>query len=448
MILLIARSASCLSLMPLNSAGYSIAPTPTIVPWPCHQPRHRVVGADRARVGEADRGAGEVVGGELAAPGPPDDVLVGAPEFGEVDMVSARLIVATTSDAGIVLADQVDGDAEVDVLGRHQRRLAVDLGEVVVHLGVVGQRLDDRVADEVGEADLAAARPAQMVVDHDAVVGDQLGRHGADARRGRHGERRVMLATTRAAAPRSGLAVASPTTAGAALGRDRGWLGARRDSEAGAARPVGLPSRRSRPVHLDPIRPAPRERLPARAPWVPHRICVSVGGRPDGAGRRGSGPRRRADSRRRSRARPHRRSRDRAGTARTSLRRAIHWRRSCRPRPGSMGWLRTAPCSPRWPRRCRLLSRRVDYLLGRSASQITPASIAGPGLVPSLPRRRWDGRREQRGALVEPLRGQVAGIDADRAGDDSRSKSAGRCIAVGASHGLAQAFQLDGRGPE
>ena len=35
-----------------------------------HQPRHRVVGADRARVGQADRGAGEVVGGQLALRGP------------------------------------------------------------------------------------------------------------------------------------------------------------------------------------------------------------------------------------------------------------------------------------------------------------------------------------------------------------------------------------------
>ncbi len=34
MILLTARSTRSCSLMPLNSAGYSIAPTPMIVPWP------------------------------------------------------------------------------------------------------------------------------------------------------------------------------------------------------------------------------------------------------------------------------------------------------------------------------------------------------------------------------------------------------------------------------
>jgi hypothetical protein len=34
MILLIARSDNASGSMPLNSAGYSMAPTPTIVPWP------------------------------------------------------------------------------------------------------------------------------------------------------------------------------------------------------------------------------------------------------------------------------------------------------------------------------------------------------------------------------------------------------------------------------
>src|SRR5262249_53129713 len=82
-----------------------------------------------------------------------------------------------------------DGQAEVDVLGRDQGRLAVDLGEVVVHLRVVAERLDHRVADHVGEADLAAARALEVVVDHYAVVGQQLGRHGAHAGRGGHRQR-------------------------------------------------------------------------------------------------------------------------------------------------------------------------------------------------------------------------------------------------------------------
>jgi hypothetical protein len=48
------------------------------------QPRHRVDGADAARVGQRDRRAGEVIGGQLVAAGPPDQVLIGLPELPEV----------------------------------------------------------------------------------------------------------------------------------------------------------------------------------------------------------------------------------------------------------------------------------------------------------------------------------------------------------------------------
>ena len=50
---------------------------------PAHQPRHRVHGADGARVGQRDRHAGEVFGGQLAVAGAPHDVLVGGEELAE-----------------------------------------------------------------------------------------------------------------------------------------------------------------------------------------------------------------------------------------------------------------------------------------------------------------------------------------------------------------------------
>ena len=53
-----------------------------------HQPRHRMNGADAAGVGQADGGAGEVVGGQLAAARPPDDVLVRDPEAAEIKPLS------------------------------------------------------------------------------------------------------------------------------------------------------------------------------------------------------------------------------------------------------------------------------------------------------------------------------------------------------------------------
>ena len=49
-----------------------------------HQPRHRVVGADGAGVGQRDRGALEVLDGELVVAGLADDVFVRRPEGREV----------------------------------------------------------------------------------------------------------------------------------------------------------------------------------------------------------------------------------------------------------------------------------------------------------------------------------------------------------------------------
>ena len=59
--------------------------------------------------------------------------------------------------AGAVGLGQVDRDAEVDVRGRDDRRLAVDLVVVDVLARELLERLDQRPADEVGERDLAAA---------------------------------------------------------------------------------------------------------------------------------------------------------------------------------------------------------------------------------------------------------------------------------------------------
>ena len=187
-----AISVSASGFIPWNSAGYSIAPDADDRALAGGQPRHRVVGADRARVGEADRRAGEVVHRELVGAGPPDDVLVGGPEAGEVHLLGA-LDRRDDQRARAVGLGQVDGQAEVDVLGLDQHRLAVDLGVGAVHVGEVVERPDQRVADQVGEGDLPAAGTGQVVVDDDAVVGQQLGRHRAHARRRRHGERDVHV---------------------------------------------------------------------------------------------------------------------------------------------------------------------------------------------------------------------------------------------------------------
>ena len=71
--------------------------------------------------------------------------------------------------------------------------LAVDLGVAVVHLGHGLEALHHGPADEVRERHLAAATAGEVVVDHDAVVDQELHRDRAHARGGRDGEARLHV---------------------------------------------------------------------------------------------------------------------------------------------------------------------------------------------------------------------------------------------------------------
>ena len=84
--------------------------------------------------------------------------------------------------AGAVGLRHVDREAEVDVGRGDQVGLAVDDVEADVHLRHRLERLDQRVADQVGEGHLAAAGAGEVVVDDGAVVPEQLDRDRADAR--------------------------------------------------------------------------------------------------------------------------------------------------------------------------------------------------------------------------------------------------------------------------
>ena len=137
---------------------------------------------------------------ELAVARLADEVLVGGPEVREVHRLRG-LDARHEQLAGAVGLGQVDGQAEVDVGRRDQVGLAVDDVEPDVHLGHRLQRLDQRVADDVGEGHLAAAGAGEVVVDDDAVVPQQLDRHRADAGRGRDGQAGVHVRTVRAGAP-------------------------------------------------------------------------------------------------------------------------------------------------------------------------------------------------------------------------------------------------------
>ena len=154
-----------------------------------HQARHGVHGADGARVGQRNGHARKVFRGELAVARTAHDVLVRRVELGETHCL-AVLDGGDDERAVAILTDEVDRQTEVGVRRGDHIRLAVDLGEVAVHVRERLDRLDDRVAEDVGEADLAAAGAGQMIVDDDAVVDHQLGRDRTNGRGGRDLQRR------------------------------------------------------------------------------------------------------------------------------------------------------------------------------------------------------------------------------------------------------------------
>ena len=118
---------------PATPAGYSIAPTPMIAPWPAISRGTEWHGADAAGVGQRDRGALEVGDGELVVARLAHDLLVGGPEAGEVHRLGG-LDARHEQLAGAVGLRHVDREAEVDVGRRDQVGLAVDDLEADVHL--------------------------------------------------------------------------------------------------------------------------------------------------------------------------------------------------------------------------------------------------------------------------------------------------------------------------
>ena len=387
------------------------------------QPRHRVLGTDRARVGQADRGPGEVLDGELARAGLADHVLVRRPELAEVHLLRGLDAGHEQLPRPVVLA-HVDGQAEVDVLGPDQHRLAVRLGVGVVHLRHRSQRPDHRVTDEVGERDLPAAPAAEVVVDHDAVVDQELGGDGAHARRRGHGEarghvgrgaggrpaqpdlggsagparcgpgrapgpgrRRPVRAGRRGGGGRRGPAAAGPGVTGPAPGKAArgGWPG------AGPAR-LARPAPRWAPVPAEPAVAGGTTAVAPAAPAAPPRLGrLPWPARPGPARRRGAAPAASDGSRRRNSTRPGPPSRGPPGTSGKARPRATRWARSpclprcCRPRrearhpvrwtPGTQQTRRTSPF-------CKLLSLSFPHTRLPGG-----ASWSGPAGRPSRPVR-------------------------------------------------------------
>ena len=153
-----------------------------------HEARHRVQGADHAGVGQGHGGAAEVVEVQLVVAGLGHDGLVGLNELGQVHEVGL-LDGGHQQSALPVSAGHVDGQAEGHVGGLVQDRLAGLVDSVGdVHRGHLGQRLDHRPADEVGEGGLAAAGAGQVAVDDGTVLDEDLGGHGPGGGGRGHGQ--------------------------------------------------------------------------------------------------------------------------------------------------------------------------------------------------------------------------------------------------------------------
>ncbi len=186
---------------------------------------------------------------ELAVAGLADHRLVRCPELGEAERLGG-LDRGDQERTGAVGLLEVDREAEVDVLGLELVGLAVDDLEAGVHLGQRLERLDDRPADEVRERHLAASSAGEVVVDHDAVVEQQLDRDRAHARRGGDGQAGVHVGDRagRGSAQHDVLDIAGPGlggVSGLAVGRcDRGGRGGGIDHGRHGCRWVDLCGRR------------------------------------------------------------------------------------------------------------------------------------------------------------------------------------------------------------
>ena len=153
-----------------------------------HEARYRVQGADHAWVGQGHGGTPEVVEVQLVLTSLGHERLVGLHEPGQVHEVGL-LDGGHQQTALTVGAGHVDGQAEGHVCGLVQDRLAglVDaVGDV--HRGHLGEGLDHRPADEVGEGDLAAAGAGQVAVDDGAVLDEDLGGDGPGGGGRGHGQ--------------------------------------------------------------------------------------------------------------------------------------------------------------------------------------------------------------------------------------------------------------------
>ena len=169
--------------------------------------------------------------------------LIGRDEFGELHGLAA-LDGGDYQGALAVFTGQVDRQAQIGMSWCDGVGLAVDLGEVPVHVRELLDRLNDGVTQQVGEGDLAATGSLEVVVDDDPVVDHQGRRNRPDAGGGRDAQRGVHVLDHRRGRATQHLVLVGGRRGRSGCsrsrrrsGRRRGWgrVGAAAGAGAGAA---------------------------------------------------------------------------------------------------------------------------------------------------------------------------------------------------------------------
>ncbi len=184
MVLLTAIVASVSGEAPWYSAGYSIAPTPMIAPCPTIRRGTEWTVPIVPGLVMSDRRCPRSRPGRwsLLLQGAADDVLAGSPGTrAPKSRVVGLLDRGDQQAAGAVGFRHVDGQAEVHVGRLGLRGLAVDDGEAGVDRRDGGDRARTSAKPirwrNVRDFSASPPRAAQVVVDHDSVVDEQLRGH-------------------------------------------------------------------------------------------------------------------------------------------------------------------------------------------------------------------------------------------------------------------------------
>ena len=152
-----------------------------------HEAWHRLIGANRARVGEAHVGTLEIVNRQFVGAHLAHDVVVGQNETQEVEGVCAIQHRHHECALAVALVD-INRQTEVHIGVALQLRFAVGVcNKGILHVWYfIDHRTHDRVSDEMREADFCLTRARAIAVDDTTVDFEQLGRNLAHARGSGH----------------------------------------------------------------------------------------------------------------------------------------------------------------------------------------------------------------------------------------------------------------------